>query len=190
MTPPHFCIFVIISPLKRTWPLICTILNSLYLRMICTNLNLHYIRKFPCKYELFWLSGFKCTFKFVQTMVPGGREGPQQGKPYFYVFTLKKIFFSRTSKPISIKLNFACVYVLNISEYDSGERCGPWASCYSLKHFSLHLVIYLFIHESFILSSNSVNLYVRNRRINNKCTTDCITEFMPSIHATCYQLKH
>jgi hypothetical protein len=33
---PHFCIFVIISPLKRTWPLICTILNSLYLRMICT----------------------------------------------------------------------------------------------------------------------------------------------------------
>jgi hypothetical protein len=36
MTPPHFCIFVIISPLNRTWPLICTILNSLYLRMICT----------------------------------------------------------------------------------------------------------------------------------------------------------
>ena len=37
MTPPHFCIFVIISPLKRTWPLICTILN------------LHYIRKLSCK---------------------------------------------------------------------------------------------------------------------------------------------
>jgi hypothetical protein len=29
-------IFVIISPLKRTWPLNCTILNYLYLRMICT----------------------------------------------------------------------------------------------------------------------------------------------------------
>jgi hypothetical protein len=33
---PRFCIFVIISPLKRTWPLICKILNSLYLRTICT----------------------------------------------------------------------------------------------------------------------------------------------------------
>jgi hypothetical protein len=33
---PIFAFFVIISPLKRTWLLICTILNSLYLRMICT----------------------------------------------------------------------------------------------------------------------------------------------------------
>ena len=33
MTPPHFCIFVIISPLKRTWPFIWTILNLLYPRM-------------------------------------------------------------------------------------------------------------------------------------------------------------
>jgi hypothetical protein len=30
MTPPHFCIFVIISLLKRIWPLICKILNFLY----------------------------------------------------------------------------------------------------------------------------------------------------------------
>jgi hypothetical protein len=27
------------------------------------------------------------------------------------------------------KSNFACVYIGNIL-YDSGERCGPWASCY------------------------------------------------------------
>jgi hypothetical protein len=27
------------------------------------------------------------------------------------------------------KSNFACVYMPNISRYDSGERCGPWASC-------------------------------------------------------------
>jgi hypothetical protein len=27
------------------------------------------------------------------------------------------------------KSNFACVYMRNISQYDSGERCGPWASC-------------------------------------------------------------
>jgi hypothetical protein len=32
---PH-PIFAIISPLKKIWPLICIILNSLYLRMICT----------------------------------------------------------------------------------------------------------------------------------------------------------
>ena len=34
MTPPHFCIFEIISPLKRTWPFIWTIQNSLYPRII------------------------------------------------------------------------------------------------------------------------------------------------------------
>jgi hypothetical protein len=32
---PIFCIFMMISPLKRTWPLICTMLNSLYLKIIC-----------------------------------------------------------------------------------------------------------------------------------------------------------
>jgi hypothetical protein len=26
------------------------------------------------------------------------------------------------------KSNFACVYMGNINQYDSGERCGPWAS--------------------------------------------------------------
>jgi hypothetical protein len=36
-------------------------------------------------------------------MVPRGREGPKYGKPYLHVFILEKIF-SRTSKPISVKL--------------------------------------------------------------------------------------
>ena len=36
MTSPNFCIFVIISPLKRNWSFISTILKSLYQRMICT----------------------------------------------------------------------------------------------------------------------------------------------------------
>jgi hypothetical protein len=27
------------------------------------------------------------------------------------------------------KSNVACVHRRNISQYDSGERCGPWASC-------------------------------------------------------------
>jgi hypothetical protein len=30
------------------------------------------------------------------------------------------------------KSNVACVHRRTISQYDSGERCGPWASC-SLK---------------------------------------------------------
>ena len=36
MNLTYFCIFVIISPLKRTWPFIWTILNFHHLRMICT----------------------------------------------------------------------------------------------------------------------------------------------------------
>jgi hypothetical protein len=27
------------------------------------------------------------------------------------------------------KSNVACVHRRNISRYDSGEQCGPWASC-------------------------------------------------------------
>jgi hypothetical protein len=27
------------------------------------------------------------------------------------------------------KKKVACVHRQNISQYDSGERCGPWASC-------------------------------------------------------------
>jgi hypothetical protein len=30
------------------------------------------------------------------------------------------------------KRNVACVHRRNISQYDSGERCGPWASCFIL----------------------------------------------------------
>ena len=34
------------------------------------------------------------------------------------------------------KSNVACVHRQNISQYDSGERCGPWASC--LTFIDLH----------------------------------------------------
>jgi hypothetical protein len=30
------------------------------------------------------------------------------------------------------KSNVACVHRRDISQYDSGERCGPWASCFFL----------------------------------------------------------
>jgi hypothetical protein len=35
------------------------------------------------------------------------------------------------------KSNFACVYVGNISQYDSGEQCNPWTYCLNVaKLFS------------------------------------------------------
>jgi hypothetical protein len=39
MTSPNFCSFMIISPLKRTWPFIWTIYNLIYPRMTCTKFN-------------------------------------------------------------------------------------------------------------------------------------------------------
>jgi hypothetical protein len=61
MTPPHFYIFVIISPLKWTWPFIWTNLNSLHPRIICT------------KFDSIWPAGsgedffqnFQCIFTLL-----------------------------------------------------------------------------------------------------------------------------
>jgi hypothetical protein len=39
MTPYHFYIFVIISPLKRTWPFIWTNLDSIHPRIICIKID-------------------------------------------------------------------------------------------------------------------------------------------------------
>jgi hypothetical protein len=39
MTQPHYYIFVIISPLKKTWPFIWTNLNSLHPKIICFKFN-------------------------------------------------------------------------------------------------------------------------------------------------------
>jgi hypothetical protein len=48
-------------------------------------------------------------------MAPGGREGPQQGKPYSLVFISKKKIF-RTSRPISIKFGANHPWVKGISK--------------------------------------------------------------------------
>jgi hypothetical protein len=45
MTPPYYYIFVIIPPLKRTWPFFWTNLNSTHPRIICT------------KFDWIWLTG-------------------------------------------------------------------------------------------------------------------------------------
>jgi hypothetical protein len=34
------------------------------------------------------------------------------------------------------KSNFACVYMGNVSQFDSGERCGPWVSCWKMEGVS------------------------------------------------------
>jgi hypothetical protein len=60
---PHFYIFVIISPLKRTWPFIWTNLNSLHSRIICT------------KFDWFWSSG-------------SGEEDFSKFSVYFYSFAI------------------------------------------------------------------------------------------------------
>ena len=43
---------------------------------------------------------------------------------------LKKFKYLQGDLMAIKKSNFACVYMQNISQYDSGERCGPWASCF------------------------------------------------------------
>jgi hypothetical protein len=42
----------------------------------------------------------------------------------------KKVLYLQGDLMAIKKGNFACVYMRNISQYDSDERCGPWASCY------------------------------------------------------------
>jgi hypothetical protein len=45
------------------------------------------------------------------------------------------------------KSNFTCVYVQNISQYDSGEQCGPWASSLKFKGDNLLLVrVWITLH--------------------------------------------
>jgi hypothetical protein len=41
------------------------------------------------------------------------------------------------------KSNVVCVHRRNISQYDSGERCGPWASCYKYLSFEEDLALHL-----------------------------------------------
>jgi hypothetical protein len=91
--PPHFYIFVIISPLKKTWPFIWTNLNSLHPSIICI------------KFDWIWYAGsgeedfytFQCNFtlsllsplgeglfpSFEQTYIPFTQE--------WFVPTLVKI---------------------------------------------------------------------------------------------------
>jgi hypothetical protein len=88
-------------------------------------------------------------------MIPGGREGPQLGKLYFE----KKILFSRTSRPMSIKLGtyhpwvkgilnlfmgqvlFKGEIIIKMQKF--GEVIGNFFPREPLSHYSSNL------HESF-----------------------------------------
>jgi hypothetical protein len=48
---------------------------------------------------------------------------------YFYMKALKKEIYLQCDLMAIKKSNLACVHRRNISQYDSGERSGPWASC-------------------------------------------------------------
>jgi hypothetical protein len=86
----------------------------------------HRARRAHIYMKAFWCNVDSSLYK---PWSPGVGRGHNRENHISMCLHWKKIFYSRTSKPISIKLNFACVYVQNISQYDSGERCGPWASC-------------------------------------------------------------
>jgi hypothetical protein len=75
-TPPHFCTFVIISPLMRTWPFIWTNYNSLYPRIICT------------KFDWTWPAG-------------SGEDDFKKFSVYFYSFAI--ISPQRRANPLHLK---------------------------------------------------------------------------------------
>jgi hypothetical protein len=83
MTPTHFCIFVIISPLKRTWPFSWTIYNSLYQKMICI------------KFDWNWPPGSGEDFfqyktyvnKVFRTVTPPDQPGPWCEQFWIYIIS-------------------------------------------------------------------------------------------------------
>jgi hypothetical protein len=72
-------------------------------------------------------------------MVLGGQEGPQLGKPYLDVFILKKKIFSRTSWPISIKLDINHFWVKGLNYSNK----GPGDNYKNAKMGWCHLKIFL-----------------------------------------------
>jgi hypothetical protein len=54
--------------------------------------------------------------------------GATIGKAIFLCVYIEKNLLQNQQANFN-KTYFACVYEQNISQYDSGERCGPWVSC-------------------------------------------------------------
>jgi hypothetical protein len=109
MTLPNFCIFLIISPLKRTSPFIWTIWNSLYPRMICI------------KFDWNWLAGsgedfcFRYTSEYVFPIVaPPDPRGPWC--VHFWIYIVSESFHVNMSysdsvvleKKILLRMKLAC----------------------------------------------------------------------------------
>jgi hypothetical protein len=74
---------------------------------------------------------------------PGVIWGHNRVKHFYISFNGGNLwkFFQKPTEPKKVQIywqgdlmaikksNIACVYRRNISQYDSGERCDPWASC-------------------------------------------------------------
>ena len=62
----YFCYFVIISPWKRTWPIIWTNLNSLHPRMLCAKLRWNW----PCGSGEFFFLNFINIYLLFHNCLP------------------------------------------------------------------------------------------------------------------------
>jgi hypothetical protein len=56
-------------------------------------------------------------------------QNHQARKDHIYMKAFKKEIYWQCDLMAIKKSNAACVHRRNISQYDSGEQCGPWASC-------------------------------------------------------------
>ena len=101
-------------------------------------------------------------------MVPGGRGGPHKRVKHCHLFQGENLFKkllnhksanlikrrsnAESSCPRAVgatikKSNFACVFMRSISQNDSGERCGPWASCFFVFFF---VFVFVFFFVCFV----------------------------------------
>jgi hypothetical protein len=73
------------------------------------------------------------------------------------------------------KNSFACVYMGNISQYDTGVRCGPWAYFFSSRIY-MHIVIKTF----FFCNSNTCVIHLKGYHAVHKSND------ATDLHIECY----
>jgi hypothetical protein len=69
-------------------------------------------------FEIFFKNTLSQKISNLLTRLSNAESSRKSHGPGVVVVTIKKS-------------NFTCVYIGNSSQYDSGERCGPWASCFT-----------------------------------------------------------
>jgi hypothetical protein len=66
---------------------------------------------------------------------------------HIYMNAFKKEIYWQCDLMAIKKSYIACVHWQTISQYDSGERCGPWASCL-VRNQRMHIITYLICDSS------------------------------------------